>query len=278
MMLTLWQAEPQNASLIGEKDVSVPKDMQGRVALVTGASEGIGLATAKLLVSRGALVVICARKQDRLDDAMVELRAIGEAEAHRLDVSDAASFAALITDIARRHGRFDMLVNNAFSNSYGAIADLSLEQWRRDFAVNADAVFTGTKAAMAVMMAQGHGAIVNVASTNGLRAAPRMSSYSASKAAMIHFTACAAMEGAAAGVRVNTVVPGMVLTTATEDYMRYSGEQAVRTVEAIPMQRGGQPAELAEAIAFLLSDAASYITGVALPVDGGKSVQLYLPA
>ena len=252
--------------------------MQGRVALVTGASEGIGLATASLLAARGARVAICARKQDRLEFALAELEKIGEAEAHRLDVSDTDAFAAVIEDLARRHGRFDMLVNNAFSNSYGAIADLSLEQWSRDFAVNADAVFTGTKAAMAVMMAQGNGAIVNVASTNGLRAAPRMSSYSASKAALIHFTACAAMEGAVAGVRVNTVVPGMVMTKATGDYMRYSGEQATRTVEAIPMQRGGQPAEIAEAIAFLLSDAASYITGVALPVDGGKSVQLYLPA
>ena len=130
---------------------------------------------------------------------------------------------------------------------------------------------------MKAMAANGGGSIVNVASTNGLLAAARMSSYSASKAALIHFTAVAAMEGAPLGIRVNTVVPGMVLTRATEDYMRYSGETALRTIEAIPMGRGGRPEELAEAIAFMLSDAASYITGVALPVDGGKSVQLYLP-
>ena len=108
-------------------------------------------------------------------------------------------------------------------------------------------------------------------------AATSMSSYSASKAALVQFTACAAMEGAPAGVRVNAVVPGMVMTAAVEDYMQHFGDQALRTVQSIPMQRAAQPRELAEAIAFLLSDAASFITGVALPVDGGKSVQLYLP-
>jgi meso-butanediol dehydrogenase/(S,S)-butanediol dehydrogenase/diacetyl reductase len=106
-------------------------DMTGRVALVTGASEGIGLATAKLLARRGATVAICARKQDKLDRALEELKAIrADAEAHVLDVSDTDACTALIEDIAARHGRLDMLVNNAMSNNYGAIADNSLKQWR----------------------------------------------------------------------------------------------------------------------------------------------------
>lgn len=254
------------------------KDMEGKVALVTGASEGIGLAAAKLLAKRGATVAICARNRDRLDSGLAELLSVGAGEAHVLDVAKFDDFTALIEDIAARHGRLDMLVNNAMSNNYGAIADLSLEGWRKDFAVNVDAAFVGTKAAMKAMAAVGGGSIVNVASTNGLLAAARMSSYSASKAALIHFTSVAAMEGAPLNIRVNTIVPGMVMTRATEDYMRYSGETALRTIEAIPMARGGRPEELAEAIAFMLSDAASYITGVALPVDGGKSVQLYLPS
>lgn len=254
------------------------KDMEGKVALVTGASEGIGLATAKLLASRGAIVAICARKKERLDSGLAELLEVGKGEAHVLDVSRFDEFTALIEDIAARHGRFDMLVNNAMSNNYAAIADLTLDRWRKDFAVNVDAAFVGTKAAMAAMAKVGGGSIVNVASTNGLLAAARMSSYSASKAALIHFTSVAAMEGAPLNIRVNTIVPGMVMTRATEDYMRYSGETALRTIEAIPMARAGRPEELAEAITFMLSDAASYITGVALPVDGGKSVQLYLPS
>ena len=258
--------------------MTVLRDMEGRVALVTGASEGIGLATAKLLAKRGATVAICARNQERLDSGLAELLSVGNGEAHILDVAKTDNYTALVNDIAARHGRLDMLVNNAMSNNYASIADLTLERWRKDFVVNADAAFVGTKAAMNVMAAQGGGSIVNVASTNGLLAAARMSSYSASKAAMIHFTAVAAMEGAPLGIRVNTVVPGMVMTRATEDYMRYSGETALRTVDAIPMARPGRPEELAEAIVFMLSDAASYITGIALPVDGGKSVQLYLPS
>lgn len=254
------------------------KDMDGCVALVTGASEGIGLATAKLLVERGAMVAICARKPEKLDAAKQELDAVGSNEVHQLDVSDSHSFEALIDDIVKRHGRLDMLVNNAMSNNYASIADLTLEKWRKDFAVNTDAAFVAVKKAMEIMEKQGGGSIVNIASTNGLLAAPSLSSYSASKAALIHFTSVAAMEGASKGIRVNCVVPGMVMTRSTKSYMKYAGDVAQRTVEAIPMQRGGRPEELAEAIAFMLSDAASYITGIALPVDGGKSVQLYLPS
>lgn len=265
-----WQDEKEGLKVL--------RDMEGRVALITGASEGIGLATAKVLAARGATVAICARNKVRLDAGLAELQAVGIGEAHILDVAKAEAYTALIEDIAARHGRLDMLVNNAMSNNYGSIADNSLEQWRKDFAVNAEAPFVSAKAAMKVMAANGGGSIVNVASTNGLRAAAKMASYSASKAAMIHFTSVAAMEGAPLGIRVNCVVPGMVMTRATEDYMRYSGETALRTIDAIPMARPGRPEELAQVIAFVLSDAASYMTGISIPVDGGKSVQLYLPA
>jgi NAD(P)-dependent dehydrogenase (short-subunit alcohol dehydrogenase family) len=105
-----------------------------------------------------------------------------------------------------------------------------------------------------------------------------MSSYSASKAALIQFSAVAAMEAAPSNVRVNVIVPGQVMTPATEDWATKTPETAAKTAGAIPMQRGGEPHELAEAIVFLLSDAASYVTGVALPVDGGKAAQLYLPS
>ena len=250
----------------------------GRVALVTGGSDGSGLATARLLAERGARVAICGRRQEKLDEAMAMLAPLGTVEAHRLDVSDEAAFTALIKDIAQRHGRFDMLVNNAMSVHYAPLTQLSTEHWRKDFAVNAEAVFVGTREAMKIMMAAGHGAIVNVSSTTGIKAAPYMASYSASKAALTHFTACAAMEGAPANVRVNAIVPGQVMTAATADWAEKAGEGAKRTMAAIPMQRGGDPRELAEAIVFLLSDAASYITGVALPVDGGKAAQLYIPS
>jgi NAD(P)-dependent dehydrogenase (short-subunit alcohol dehydrogenase family) len=255
------------------------QDLTGQVAIVTGGSDGIGLATAALLVRRGAKVVICGRRQEQLDIASAHIEAEGgTVEAVQLDVTDFPAFEALIQDVAARHGRLDMLVNNAMSVHYAPISKLTLDHWRKDFAVNTEAVFVGTKAAMAVMGKQGKGSIVNISSTTGIRAMANYASYSASKAALIQFTAVAAMEGALKGIRVNAIVPGQVNTAATADFALKAPELAAKTAGAIPMGRGGKPEELAEAIVFMLSDAASYITGVALPVDGGKSAQLYIPS
>ncbi len=255
------------------------QDLTGQVAIVTGGSDGIGLATAALLVRRGATVVICGRRQEQLDIASAHIEAEGgKVEAVQLDVTDFPAFEALIADVAARHGRLDMLVNNAMSVHYAPISKLTLDHWRKDFAVNTEAVFVGTKAAMAVMETQGKGSIVNISSTTGIRAMANYASYSASKAALIQFTAVAAMEGALKGIRVNAIVPGQVNTAATADFALKAPELAAKTAGAIPMGRGGKPEELAEAIVFMLSDAASYITGVALPVDGGKSAQLYIPS
>ncbi len=254
------------------------KPFEGQVAIVTGGSDGIGRATSKMLAARGATVVICARREEKLTEAKVEIEAAGgKVETVSLDVTDFDAFRDLVVDVAKRHGRLDMLVNNAMSTHYAPISELKFEHWRKDFAVNADAVFVSTQAAMEIMGEQGKGAIVNVSSSCGIRALTNMASYSASKAALTHFTACAAMEGARNGVRVNAIVPGQVQTASTEEFSEKAPKIAAMTADAIPAGRGGEPNELAEAICFMLSDAASYITGTALPVDGGKAAQLYMP-
>ena len=252
--------------------------MKGKVAFITGGSDGIGRATGIRLAEEGAHVIICARRPENLAEAEAAIKAVGSVEALQLDVGDTDAYAKAIEDAAKRHGRLDALVNNAMSVHYSPILDTSLEDWRADFLVNADAVFVGTKTALKIMYGQKSGSIVNISSTNGLLAMIGMSSYSASKAALIQFSAVAAMEAAEHNVRVNVIAPGQILTPAVDNFAKHDPVRASKATAAIPMKRGGQPKELADAVLFLVSDESTFITGVCLPVDGGKSVQMNIPS
>ena len=248
---------------------------EGKVALVTGGSEGIGLAIAERLAREGARVAICGRREEALQQAAAAIGAAAEYQV--LDVSDTEALAAWVEDVANRHGRLDALVNNAMHVGWGAISDTDVGAFREDFRVNVDAPFASTRAAMGIMAAQGGGAILNVTSINALLAIDNMAAYSSSKAALVHFTRCAAMEGARSNGRVNVIAPGVIATPSTNNALGGVPGYTEAVAGGVPMQRLGEPGEVAAAAAFLLSDEASYITAVCLSVDGGKSHQLVVP-
>ncbi len=247
--------------------------LKGKVAFVTGASQGIGAATARRFAAEGATVVICGRRLEPLQQVVAEIEAAGgKAEAVQADVSIEAQIVGAIEAAAQRHGRLDILVNNAAAYSWGALAAMSTEEWHSNFTTSVDGTFWGTRTAMRLMQERG-GAIVNLSSICGTLGTAMMSGYSAAKAAIINFSRAAAVEGAASKIRVNVVIPAIIETPATAGML---ADAATRrgTEQIIPMGRVGQPEELANAILFLASDEASYVTGAALPVDGGRAAVL----
>ncbi|WEL57773.1 SDR family NAD(P)-dependent oxidoreductase [Pseudomonas kermanshahensis] len=249
--------------------------LQGKIAFITGAGSGIGAATARRLAEEGATVVLCGRNLKPLEAVASAIReAGGQAESSVADVSDEQAFVGAIEAAAKRHGRLDILVNNAMAYTWGAIDTTTSHDWHANFSTTVDGTFWGTRTAMALMKAAGRGAIVNIASICGLFGTPGMAGYSAAKAAVINFSRAAASECASYGVRCNVVVPGVIDTPATAGMLADARARA-NTEKLIPLRRVGLPHEVANAIVFLVSDEASYITGACLPVDGGRSSELY---
>jgi 3(or 17)beta-hydroxysteroid dehydrogenase len=240
-------------------------DLIGKTAIVTGGASGLGAATARLLAERGADVWIADLD---IDAAMRFAEATSGVRAIHLDVTSEESWSKLVSEVIAVSGRLNVLVNAAGITGGGPganIAEVGLEAWRRVFKVNVEGVLLGCQAAMRVMTA---GAIVNICSTAGLSPSPALGAYGASKAAVHQLTLSVAAQCAASkpGVRCNMVVPGMAQTPMTAGF-----DPVYRAAwEAqIPLHRFGEAPEVAQAIVFLASDAASYITGTALRVDGG---------
>ncbi len=249
------------------------KRLEGKTAFVTGGGSGIGAATAERFAQEGAMVVICGRLKDPLDEVVARIKAAGgSVEAIVADVGNEAQFVGALEQTAKKHGSLDILVNNAMAYTWGGIDGMTTADWHANFSTSVDGTFWGTRTALKLMGGKG-GAIVNISSICGTLGTPFMSGYSAAKAAIINFSRAAAAEGAPAGVRVNVVIPAVVETPATAGML--ADEASRKTTEKlIPMGRVGQSNELANAILFLASDEASYVTGAALPVDGGRSAVL----
>jgi meso-butanediol dehydrogenase/(S,S)-butanediol dehydrogenase/diacetyl reductase len=246
----------------------------GRVAIVTGAGSGIGAATALRFAREGARVVLLGRRIEPLERVSAEIALErGAAEIRSADVTDERAFEAAIDDTVRRHGRLDVLVNNAYGMVAGTLEGASTADWHATFRATLDSAFFGVRAALPRMAAQGGGSIVNVSSTAGHAGFPGIGAYASAKAALESLTRTAAVEAAASRVRVNTLAPGVIATENT--LAAFADPRARVAMEArIPLGRFGEVDEIASAILFLASDDASFITGTCLIADGGQRALL----
>ncbi len=247
-------------------------DMQGKVALVTGASTGIGRSIAVAFAEAGAKVAIAARSVDKSEEtAELVRKAGGECLFVRTDVSKSADVENLVNKIITTWGRLDCAVNNAAIEGQKGFLDWTEEEWDETVNINLKGVWLCMKNEIPHMLAQGGGAIVNIASVAGLIGFPLHAPYVAAKHGVLGLTKVASLEFAKQGLRVNTICPGTIMTPMLAQGFANNPENAQMAVNFTPMGRVGQPEELAAAAVWLCSAQASYITGVTLSVDGGWS-------
>lgn len=256
--------------------------VDGKVAIVTGAAAGIGRGIAAMLAREGAHVMLCDIDAGSAESLRREIVAAGgSADSLPLDVSDEAGWKGVVESTLARHGRIDVLINNAGVQLSKALADTSLEDWRRIFRINVEGTFLGTRSVMPAMKRQGAGSIVNISSTMSWVVNELNAAYCASKAAVTQFTKVAALDGAADGrrVRVNSVHPGVISTPMVEkeivDVARERGvtpETVCAEFERLCLLGTGVADDIAYGVVYLASDESRYVTGSELVIDGGHTI------
>jgi 3-oxoacyl-[acyl-carrier protein] reductase len=250
-----------------EPDRRIKVDLTGRTAIVTGASRGIGRAIAMRLATSGAKVACVARTVEKLQETAAAISAAGgQAEVHPCDVTDSAAVSKLVEELAEKWGGIDILVNNAGITKDTLIPRMSDEDWDTVLATNLRSVFLFTRAASLVMMRKRSGRIINISSVSGLIGNPGQANYSASKAGIIGLTRTVAQELASRKVTVNAICPGFIASEMTQA-LGASLDELVKT--RIPAKRLGEADEVADAVLYLASDSAAYMTGEVLTIDGG---------
>ena len=247
--------------------------LQPKTALVTGGNGGIGLAIAQGLVDAGARVAVVGRNPDKLRAAVETLtRRGGQAQAYQADVSDEAAVAALFDRVAADFGRLDILVNNAGTNIRKPVQDLTLAEWNAVLDTNLTSAFLCSRAAYPLLQKQG-GKVINIGSMTSIFGASFAPAYSASKGGIVQLTRALATGWAADGIQVNAILPGWIDTDLTQKARAQVTGLDERIVARTPAGRWGRPEDLAGTAVFLASAASDFVTGTAIPVDGGYSVQ-----
>jgi 3-oxoacyl-[acyl-carrier protein] reductase len=249
-------------------------DLHGQVALVTGASSGLGVRFGEVLAENGAAVVLMARRTDRLADLQARIeKSGGRALAVPADVRDRAAMQRAFDAAEEKFGTVTILVNNAGVAHSGRAVELPEEEWRRVLATDLDAVFFCAQEAARRMIAAGKGgSVVNITSVLGLGVAKGVIAYATAKAGVIQLTKALALELAFKGIRVNAIAPGWIVTDLNRNYL--AGEQGAAMKREIPIGRFGEERDLDGALLLLVSDAGRFITGTVLVADGGQSVAL----
>lgn len=242
-----------------------------RVAIVTGASRGLGRAIAEAFVAEGMRVLVAARSGDELEE--LATRHPGVVEAVRSDMSDRDQVVGLVDRAVERFGRLDVAVNNAGIAPAATFIDMELETWDQVFAVNLFGPVALTRRAGAVFLEQGHGKVINVASTSGLRGKPILAAYSASKGAMLRFSEAVAGEWAPKGVQVNVIAPGAFETDA-QSAVTDDPEMLAARLRKIPSRRMGQVDEIGPLACYLASTLSDFVTGATYVIDGGEASKL----
>ncbi len=238
-----------------------------KVAIVTGAARGIGLEIARELLAAGITVVAVDLREDLLATLGEALAATaGKLETRAMDVTDSEGFGGLIDEVAEKHGRLDVLVNNAGITRDGLLMRMEDSDWELVLKVNLTSAFIGTRAASRHMIRQKSGSIINMSSYSGLEGNRGQANYAASKAGLLGLTKTTAKELAGKGVRCNAVAPGFIKTEMTDVLPQQAKDMALAL---IPLKRFGTPIDIAKVVAFLASDDSNYITGQCISVDGG---------
>jgi NAD(P)-dependent dehydrogenase (short-subunit alcohol dehydrogenase family) len=251
--------------------IFLPGILQGRVAIVTGGGTGIGRAIAIELAEFGADVVVASRDPQHLEPTAAEIRALGrQALAIQTDIRIPAQVEALAEQTVAQLGKIDIHINNAGGQYPAPAEELSAEGWRGVIDLNLSGTFYCSQAMARQMMRTDGGAIVNIVANFGLRAAPGLAHSAAARAGVINLTRTLALEWAKHNIRVNAVAPGVVMTEGAMAEMLISPDTIENIERAIPLKRLGTPEDIAHVVTFLVSDAAAYITGETIAVDGGN--------